>query len=191
MIKNFIRDAFNKIVSLSVLVLLVLMFSKNNINFKEKVNYYLYEDNLSFMSIKKIYNKYLGGIYFFKNKNPTYMVFNSKLSYQNMENYGNGIKLEVIDNYLVPNLDSGIVIFIGNKDNFGNTIIIQTENNINIWYGNIDNSSLKVYDYVEKGEYLGETNGNFLYLAYSKGKNMLNYEKYFKNWFSMSLLTKN
>lgn len=181
MIRKIIYNALKKIISLMILMLLVLIFAKNNINFKNKVNYYLYEDNLSFMSIKKIYNKYLGGIYFFKNKdeNPTYMVFSPKLSYKNIENYGSGIKLEVIDNYLVPNLDSGIVIFIGNKDNFGNTIIIQTEDNINIWYGNIENSSLKLYDYVEKGEYLGETNDNFLYLAYSEGNTMLNYEKYF------------
>ena len=47
------------------------------------------------------------------------------------------------------------------------------------WYGNIESSSLKLYDYVEKGSLVGEVN-KYLYLVFSKGDKYLNYEKYIK-----------
>lgn len=180
--KKYFINTLNKITLLTIAFLLTLILSKDNLEFKEKVTYYLYEDNFSFMSFKKIYNEYLGGIFFVNNDNKksnTYMVFNSKLSYQELEPYNNGIKLKVINNYLVPNLENGIVIFKGKKDVYGNTIIIQSDDNLNIWYGNIQNISVNLYDYVEKGTYLGETLDEELYLVYSKGKDFLNYTNYF------------
>ena len=47
-----------------------------------------------------------------------------KLKYNNISIYHDGIKLEVSDNYLVPALKEGMVLFIGDKDNYGKTIII-------------------------------------------------------------------
>ena len=67
-----------------------------------------------------------------------------------------------------------------NKDNYGNSIVIQGMDEVEITYGNISNSSLKLYDYIEKGELLGEVNGNNLYLVYSKDGNNLDYEEYLK-----------
>ena len=40
------------------------------------------------------------------------------------------------------------------------------------------NSSVKLYDYVEKGALLGEVKENSLYLVYSKEDKFLNYEEY-------------
>ena len=54
-------------------------------------------------------------------------------------------------------------------------------NNINIWYGNIANSSLKLYDKVDKGEYIGEVNGDILYISYTKGNKTINAIEIFKN----------
>ena len=46
-----------------------------------------------------------------------------------------------------------------------------------MWYGNISNTSVKLYDYVKKGDILGEVN-DYLYLVYKKNGNILNYEDY-------------
>jgi len=41
-----------------------------------------------------------------------------QLSYSKESVYKDGVKLTVSDNYLVPALESGIVIFIGNKEGY-------------------------------------------------------------------------
>ena len=76
-------------------------------------------------------------------------VFNEKLSYLNKEDYKEGIKLSVTDNYLVPILESGIVVYMGDKDNYGYTIIIEQVNGIDLWYVGVKNSNVKLYEYVE------------------------------------------
>ena len=72
-----------------------------------------------------------------------------------------------------------MVVFIGNKEGYGNTVIIEDLDGIYNWYGNIDNTSLKLYDYVDNGTLVGEVN-NTLYLVFSKGDKYLNYEEYLK-----------
>ena len=109
----------------------------------------------------------------------TEKVFNECLKYNNSSLYLDGVKLEVDDNYLVPSLSEGMVVFIGEKDGYGKTIIIEDLDGIYNWYGNIESSSLKLYDYVEKGSLVGEVN-KYLYLVFSKGDKYLNYEKYIK-----------
>ena len=62
--------------------------------------------------------------------------------------YYDGYKLIVNNKYLVPIIESGIVVFIGDIDNYGYTIIIEGIDGVDIWYANVENTSLKVYDYV-------------------------------------------
>lgn len=152
---------------------------KSNDNLKNKIHKYLYTENISFTKIKKIYNKYLGGIIPLKKEVNTEQVFSEKLKYNNISIYHDGIKLEVSDNYLVPALKEGMVLFIGDKDNYGKTIIIEDLNGIYYWYGNISTTSLKLYDYVEEGSFIGEADKT-LYMVFSKDDKYLNYEEYLK-----------
>lgn len=174
-VKNFFIKLF---------ILLIVFFSlaivcKENDMVKDKIVKYLYSEDISFTKIKKIYNKYLGGILPIKKEINTEKVFNESLKYNNSSLYLDGVKLEVDDNYLVPSLSEGMVVFIGEKDGYGKTIIIEDLDGIYNWYGNIESSSLKLYDYVEKGSLVGEVN-KYLYLVFSKGDKYLNYEKYIK-----------
>ena len=73
-----------------------------------------------------------------------------------------------------------MVTFVGEKENYGNTIIIEQVDGVSLWYSNIDKENVKLYDYVEKGSLLGEVKGNTLYLVYKKDDNVLNYEDYLK-----------
>lgn len=152
---------------------------KSNDSLKNKIHKYLYTENISFTKIKKIYNKYLGGIIPLKKEVNTEQVFSEKLKYNNISIYHDGIKLEVSDNYLVPALKEGMVLFIGDKDNYGKTIIIEDLNGIYYWYGNINTTSLKLYDYVEEGSFIGEADKT-LYMVFSKDDKYLNYEEYLK-----------
>lgn len=145
--------------------------------FKDVITKYVFTESISFTKIKNIYNKYLGGILPIKKEVDTKKVFNEKLNYSNLSLYYDGVNLTVSDGYLVPALREGMVVFIGNKDNYGNTVIIEDLNGTYIWYGNISTTSLKLYDYIETGSYIGEVNKN-LYMVFSKDNEYLSYEEY-------------
>ena len=83
-----------------------------------------------------------------------------------------------IYNTLINNLTSGIVVYSGEKEGYGNTVIVQSVDGADIWYGNITNVSVKLYDYVEKDKLIGEVNGDKLYLVIKKDNNFIKYEDY-------------
>ena len=91
------------------------------------------------------------------------------------EKIDNYLKLSVDNDYLVPSLETGLVIFTGVKEDFGNVVIIQQVDGVDIWYGNLTNINVKLYDYVDKGTLIGSCN-NVLYLVHKKDGEFLNYE---------------
>lgn len=162
-----------------VITLIVLILIKSSSKFKTIFYKKIYENNLSFTYFENIYNKYIGSSHIFDKVLKTETVFNDQLSYKKINKYNDGAVLTVSSNYLVPINESGIVVFIGDKENYGNTVIIQRIDGVDEWYGNIDNVNVKLYDYVTKGDLLGEANKK-LYLVYKKDGNILNYEEYLK-----------
>ena len=170
---------FLKILISAVIMLVILILIKSNSNFKTNFYKQVYSNNISFTNIKKLYNKYIGNTDIIDKVVKTETVFSEKLVYESKEKYKDGVKLKVDKNYLVPINESGIVVFIGEKDGYNNTVIIQRIDGIDEWYGNVSNVSVKLYDYVKKGDVLGECNDS-LYLIYKKDGNVLNYEDYIK-----------
>ena len=158
-----------------VITLIILILIKSSNDFKTIFYKKVYIDNISFAPISNLYNKYIGNINLFNKLEP---VFNEKLEYESLEPYLDGVKLK-INNNLVPINESGIVVYIGEKEEYGNTIIIQRIDGVDEWYASINNSNIKLYDYVEKGNILGEVD-EYLYLVYKKDGNILNYEEYIK-----------
>ena len=176
-LKKYFKGLVIRLLIVVVLFLTALIACKSNSQIKDKVYKYLYTEDISFTKIKKIYNKYLGGLLPIKKEVDTEKVFQEKLKYTDLSIYQDGIKLSVGNNYLVPALQEGMVVFVGDKENYGNTIIVEDLDGVRYWYGNITTSSLKLYDYIEKGSLIGETSTN-LYLVFSKDDNYLDYEKY-------------
>lgn len=140
----------------------------------------VYQDNISFAQINSLYKKYFGSILPVDTflVEPAVSVFNESLVYESEEKYNEGVKLIVDKNYLMPVLESGIVVFVGNKEHYGQTIIVQQINGIDLWYVNVNSDSIKLYDYVEKGSLLGETINNEVYLYYQKNGEFLDYKEY-------------
>lgn len=163
-----------------ILFLVCIILCKSNTDIKKSIYEYVYNTNFNFASFHTIYQKYLGDVLPLDSiiNTKTEEVFDEKLSYKNSSIYKDGVKLTVSDNYLVPTLESGIVVYIGEKENYGNTIIIQQINGIDVWYGNIKNSSMQMYDYVEKGALLGEADGEFIYMVFAKEGKFLDYKDY-------------
>lgn len=174
-----IINYLNKFLFTIVLTLITLIVLKANSNFKTPFHKYIYEDNISFADINNLYEKYFGNQIPFKDlfKEETKMVFNEKIEYQKKSKYEEGVELTVNEKYAVPSLEEGMVVFVGEKDKYGKTIIISGTNGIDIWYSNI-NSNVKLYDYIEKGKIIGEAIDSKIYLLFKKDNKILNYEEY-------------
>ncbi len=168
---------FTKLLISIVLTLVILILIKSSNLFKTNFYKEVYSTNISFAPISNLYNKYIGELDIFNNMGSE-PVFNEQLIYNNPEVYLDGVKLK-LDSNLVPINESGIVVFIGEKEGYDNTIIVQRIDGIDEWYGGIINTNVKLYDYVEKGTLLGEVD-RYLYLVYKRDGNILNYEEYLK-----------
>lgn len=166
----------------TVLVTLVtLIVLKGNPKAKAWFYKHVYNTNFSFATVNNWYEKTFGSPIPFQDilkKTDTKPVFQEKLTYSKKEAYKEGVKLQVTENYLVPVIESGMVVFIGEKEGYGTTVIIQQINGIDVWYGNMKSNSVKLYDYVEKGSLVGEATDKSLYLVFKKEGNALSYEDY-------------
>ena len=178
---EYLRSLILRSMFVIVLFLIMAIASKISPTYKDLIVTNIYEKNISFAKIKKLYDKYLGGITpLDKVIDKEITVLNEKLTYEDSSAYYDGVKLSVDNNYLVPIQEEGMVIFIGEKDNYGNVVIIEGVDGVDIWYGNMETTTIKLYDYVEKNTYLGTTKDNNLYLAYQKEGKFLDYKEYLK-----------
>ena len=170
----------NGIISKALLSIIFLLVSIILINKNENIKKFyedkVFNDSMSFIKFNELYNKYFGSI---TSIYPTEaLVFNESIQYSNIDNYLNGKVLTVSNNYIVPSIGSGIIVYLGDKDNLGNTCIIQGVDGVDIWYSNIDTSNLTLYDYVSKGDMLGTTLSDKLYLTLEKNNEFIDYETY-------------
>lgn len=168
----------NRILITGVLTILCLIFLKKDASFKKFFNENIISVNFNFSSVNNLYKKYFGGALPFSDLlSSTDTVFSEKLSYDGFSDYLDGVSLNVGPDYLVPTLDTGLVVFVGYKENYGNTIIVQQSNGIDVWYSNLSNISVDMYEYVSKGSFIGSCENN-LYLVFKKDGNVLDYKKY-------------
>lgn len=178
-LRKEIRNLLSKLLLSIIIFLIGMILVKTNPKLKETIKTKVYEESLPFQKLKNTYEKYLGNVLSVdKLVKEDKEVFNETLSYNNIKKYKDGVKLNVSNNYMVPIIESGVVVFIGEKENYGNTIIIEQIDGIDTFYGNVKVNNIKLYDYVEKGELLGEANNNTLYLVFQKDGTYLDYKKH-------------
>ncbi len=173
-IMRFINKCLSAIL-IGVIALIVMEYSPK---FKTFMNEEVLGKNISFGFIGKIYNKFFGKVLPTSSNDNVVKVFNEKIDYSNKEKYLDGYKLTVTNNYLVPVINSGIVVFIGEKEGYGRVITIEGEDGVTLTYGNIINTDIKLYDYVTKGSFLGEVNENTLYIIALKSGEYQDFETY-------------
>lgn len=167
----------NKLLVLGILFVGVLITVKVNPTAASWVKTHVYMDNFSFAQIENWYNKYIGGIFSSKDDEVT-QVFSGTIPYTSLEPYYDGVRLKVSSGSVVESLLSGIIVSIGETEHYGNTIVVEQVDGVSVWYGNVDVSDVKLYDYVEKGQILGMSRSEDLYLVLMKDGAYLNYQDY-------------
>ena len=170
------NSIITKILLSVIFVFISLIYIKSNDKNLENYKKYVFTETISFAKANKLLNKLVDKKIVSDNK-ETNMVFNDT-SEMLREKYENGTKIKYNSNSIINAKESGIVVFIGEKDNLGNTIIIQGIDGYDIWYSNIKNSNLTIYDYIEKNTIIGESEE--VIITISKDGKYIDYEEYIK-----------
>ena len=178
-LKKQIKQVINRVLLTIIIFLLGMIITKSNPKTKIFIKENIYETSLKFTKINEIYKKYFGKLLSINSlvyeERP---VFNETITFTEKNTYKDGVELTVSTNYMVPCLETGIVVYIGDKEEYGQTIIIEQVNGIDVFYSNITTENIKLYDYIEKGEYVGQTKTNKLYLVFQKDGKILDYKDY-------------
>ena len=178
-LKEKVKVFISKCLILIIIILIGLIIIKKHPEYRSVIKDKIYNNTIKFAEIKKYYTKYFGSLIPIDNllveEKP---VFNEKLSYKQLNTYKDGVSLTVDNNYLVPCLEDGVVIFVGEKEDYGSTIIVEQTNGIDVFYGNININNINMYDYVKKGSLIGEVKTDKFYLVFFKDGKYLNYKDY-------------
>lgn len=171
---------FTKTLLCIILFLVMAILCKMDSQWQNLIQDKLYGESFSFSYFKNFYNRYLGGIFPIENisNHQVAQVFHEELLYDGIVSYEDGAALTVTDHYLVPVMREGIVVYIGEKEKYGTVVIIEDNAGVDIWYGNMCNVNVKLYDSLKGGTYLGEVCNDTLYLVFSNENRYLNYEEY-------------
>lgn len=88
---------------------------------------------------------------------------------------GQRIMIEIAKGAGVEAMNEGLVHFVGMKEGFGKTVIVQHGDKSETWYGNLDKIDVNLYEYISKGAKVGTAmdsedglKGSF-YFAIKKG----------------------
>ena len=170
---------FNRFLITCLLTVLVLIFCKRDYKFKKSFSDFVMGVNFNFSYINNLYSKYIGNSIFFSDffDDKTSPVFNEELSYNSFEPYMDGVRVFVTGSYSVPSFNDGIVVFVGKKDGYGDVVIVNQSDGVDVWYGNLSSINVNLYDFVSKGSLLGSCSDS-LFLVFKKDGNVLNYEDF-------------
>lgn len=178
-LKKSVRNFMTRVLITVIIFLVGMILVKSDNKIKNSILENVYNKNFEFTKLKDIYQKYFGNILSIDQLAvKEQAVFREKLSYKKAYTYLDGVKLTVDENYMVPILESGIVIFIGEKEGYGNTVVVEQVDGVDVYYSNISTDGIQLYDYVEKGSLLGEAKNKKLYLVFQKDGKFLNYQDY-------------
>jgi stage IV sporulation protein FA len=177
---KYIRNLITRILISLIIFISIGIIIKIDIRNKDYINKYIYNDSIKFTKINNWYQNKFGKL-IPKNTINTELVFkNDNIYKNNYEKYYDGIKINDLKDNPVSILYGGIVVYIGNKDNYNNTVIIQGNDGIDYWYGNIENINVNLYDYLDKDTIIGNAKDDYIYLVLEKEGKYLNYEEYLK-----------
>lgn len=170
---------------LSIIICLVCLIITNfNVELRNNFKKNFLEESINFVGFNKFYKKYIGSENIVnKDKDDTeVVVVNNEIEFNNLDRIevDGSYKIKVGDYYPVSFLESGLIVYIGDKDNYKNTVIIQGNDGVDIWYTNVKLNDYSLYDYVKKGDILGESLSDEIIVTIMKDGKKLNYEDYFK-----------
>lgn len=158
--RSFLQVLISKLFTIIIFTMLVIIVSNHSVRFRNFI-------------INDVLNKTMDFSWFNSRVNKVTNVFKNKETIpvikevNTCSKYKDGIKC--LNNGNVILKSSGIVTFIGEKEGYNNTVIIQQSDGLYAWYGNI-NESVKLYDYLESGSVIGSSENEYYYVLLKDDK---------------------
>ena len=170
--RNYFKSFVNRFMICTIILFSILIIcnkeEKARIFIKDK----LFSEEFNFSNFNKFYNKYVADP--ISKLTDDMMVFKETENKKEVIEYNGGVKIKD-ENSDVKVIESGIVVFIGEKDDLGKTVIIQQSNGIDCTYGNLDNINVNLYSYQTKSSVIGTYN-DYLYLYFEKDGKRVDYK---------------
>ena len=177
---KYLKFLITRVLISIILVIGCLIMVRLNDNNRELLDKYVFKDSLKFTQINKWYQDTFGKILPTYKQNSELVFSDSDVTMSKYEKYKDGIKISTNKNTPVSSMYGGIIVFIGEKDGYGNTLVIQGNDGINYYYGGITNTNLNLFDYIEKDTLIGETSDEYLYIILEKDGKYIDYDEYIK-----------
>ena len=166
-------------IMLSIVLLLIALILSKNVTMREQIYKYVYLDNLSFKQIELIYQKYFGFLVPSQKEEETELVSSEKLIYKEEKELENGgVRLTFNGQQEISALVDGLVLFVGEKEGYGKTLVLEQTDGVEAWYVGMDTSDLKIYDYIKKGEMIGTSQKEYIDLYFKKKGEVVSYQDY-------------
>lgn len=175
-----ISNLFTRCLVAVIFVLVSAIYVNLSSTNLENYRHVIFESNLSFTKINEWYTKYFGDVLPIQFDQKTVTVNHNTNDIASVKPYRDGVSCETTKGGIVSTLNSGILVYMGEKEGYGNVAIIQGIDGVDIWYGNVENINLSLYDYVEKNSLLGSASASEMYLVFQKDGQFLDYEEYKK-----------
>lgn len=172
--KKKFKSFINRVLISLCLLIICLILIKVSPKAKDFIKTKVFNSAFNFSLVNKYYEKYFGSLNI--NKSVDSQTVSGQINYEEGEKYLDGVRVKTLGNNVYA-IESGIVIFNGNKDGYNDTIIIQTSNGYDMWYGNLKNINVNIYDYVNKNDLISESNDK-LYLVINKDNKFYTYKEY-------------
>lgn len=174
--KSRFSTILNKIL-ISIIFLLVCLITTNfSENFRSKFKEEVLENTISFTKFNRFYEKFMTK----KDKEEDELVSSDVgIDSTSYEEYNGSYKFKVGVEAPVDIIASGIIVYIGDKDGYDNTVIVQGNDGVDIWYSNVYVTDYSLYDYVKRGKILGSSINEEIIVTFMKDGKKISYEEYF------------
>ena len=160
---EILKKILSKLFTIIIFIMLVVTISNYSPGFKNFIIDDVLNSTYDFSKVNKLINNFTT---VFKNDNTTKVSFVENKTH---EKYLDGVKYIIGENEEIKLKSSGIVTYIGKKDGYNNTIIVQQSDGYYAWYGNVK-ESIKLYDYIEAGENIGTSSDEYYYALFKDDK---------------------
>ena len=100
------------------------------------------------------------------------------MEYKEKEEIEGGVRLHFEGTKLITAVESGLVLFIGEKEGYGKTLILEQTDGVEAWYVGITDCNYKIYDYIEKNDILGNAEKDIIDIYFKKKGEVVSYQEY-------------
>lgn len=144
----------------------------------------VYEQEFQFASVVNWFDETIGQPFAFlpenidKEKGEDFSMPASGTIMESFEKNGQGVMVKTAAAASVGTVKEGVVIYAGEKEDYGKTVIIQHADKSESWYGSLESIDVSLYEQVKKGAKLGrvqaseeeEGKGEFYFALKSGGR---------------------